>query len=182
VASEKSNRIVPGQAYDDVTPDNYTNTTTRLVQVEETLNKFVLRIQATVTSLPVSAVSSTTWSIPIKPGYSHGTLILSVTLGGINSRRAGYYKFGTELDDAHGFGPSVTSNMVSLSAFNDRWQSGFSYAADGALSDRYFNKSGSQVYLKSIQINGENLDLVFTNAYGGTGFLTLVATVDLWKG
>ena len=143
------------------------------------------RIKSSIANQNIPSVSDYTWSIALGvSGYTHGTVLLRVPFSvsnAFNRRGIGYYKFSTVLNEASGFGPSVSQYVVSLSVFNDRWQSGYAYSIDASLSDYFYSANVASVRLTSIQINGSNLDLIFRNISGFSGTLTLEAVIDVWR-
>jgi hypothetical protein len=147
------------------------------------------RLYRTVASLVAQALpgsSSYTWSIPLPDAsYTNGSLIMHIPNTapyGTVRRNVGYYKFGTAVNDAYGFGPDVTGYLVSLCVFNDRWQSGYAYIADSKLSSSFFGSGATYVaYLKSIRINGANLELIFTNGTIVATSLSFRICIDVWK-
>ena len=147
-----------------------------------------LRVQSDLGGATISANSDWTLSIPLDSSdYTKGDCVLMVPASlpsNTNASRASaYYKFGTALNDAQG--DSADYSAVSFPCactFYDRWNAGYSYRTDGQLSGILcWSPNGRYVYLKSIQIVGNQLNFVFHNSSAqASSALQLYIIADLW--
>jgi len=153
------------------------------------LNKpFVPKIKRVVldtgtVTIPIN--SSYTFSIALGASdFTHGECVIqnNELATQLWARRdVGYYKFTTSVTDAQGMSHSLSTNMISLCVYYDRWEAGYAYRIDGVLSSTSWGDAIG-VQLTSIRINGSNLDFVFRNLSTlYTTAIKLYITADVWR-
>lgn len=118
----------------------------------------------------IGALSDFLVEIPLKRAdYTFGFLIIYIpnsVLATDAKRRSSFIVFGTADDDAIARSSGMSTTSISTYIIKDHWIKGYSHSEDGKLSDNYFSTTGRNVHIKRCRINGDKLELVFTNTYG----------------
>lgn len=122
-----------------------------------------------LTNHSIPAGTRYTLAIPLNsPDYTMGHMLLYVPQAASSSwRRAhSYIMFTTDINNAKAQSAGMSTNMISLCVFYDWWVKAYAYEDDGFLSGNFYNNTAWQlVRIKSVQIVGNTLELVFENAH-----------------
>lgn len=144
------------------------------LKIDGTIVKLPQTLNGTITTGTVAALTTYTAEVALGgSGYTGGVLFLRSNRTSTNSD--GYQGLVCNIR------PSNTDNAISSVSIGSYPSTFYTTSAGGQASDKFFQSSVGQLYLRNAYIDGTNLDIMFYNAnatFSASG--TIYYTALVW--
>lgn len=144
------------------------------LKIDGTIVKLPQTLNGTITTGTVAARTTYTEEVALGgSGYTGGVLFLRSN--NIRASSDGYQGLACNIR------PSNTGNAISSVSIGSYPSTFYTASAGGQASDKFFQSSGGQLYLRNAYIDGTNLDIMFYNAHPTTSASgTIYYTALVW--